>query len=90
MGQHTEYLQEIIRKKAVKMSPEQAIRRLKKKFADSAKAEEERVLNLLDLYEGIVNEVIARQIAFHQSQAATEWERVQDLETLEKEGWKPS
>ena len=90
MGQHADYLKAIINEKVRKgMHPEQAIRRLKKKFSDSATDHDRRIEDLLELYEGAVNPTIQREYDFLSGQAKTERERVAELEELERAGWRP-
>jgi hypothetical protein len=90
VGQHTEYLKTILVEKVRKgMELGRAIRRLKKKFADSAADHDRRIDDLRELYEGVLNPMIQREYEFLSGQSQVERDRVSDLEEIEKSGWKP-
>ncbi|MFO0906846.1 MAG: hypothetical protein U0835_00500 [Isosphaeraceae bacterium] len=89
-GDHTEYLKEVIRRKASKgRTAVSAFNWLGSQLRESIKEQENRIERFIDLYEGVVDPVIARGLDQLQSRLRNEQESLVDLEELKASGWEP-
>lgn len=90
VGKHTELVKSVVTRLVKKgKSRNQALHSFATRLNTSARHLEEQAKKKAELYEGVVNPVVAREIEHLQKGAATERERIQEVEKIASSGWQP-